>query len=473
MRDVNRGLAFAGLAAARARPRVPRIGKSGPPVPQVMAPPVPHAQLVSYSAINAEPDDWFRIMQNADSGDTGPMMDLFSDARDRDSHLDGVVRKRVQQMMGRPFVFHPPVGYERDKEAIDACTFVSRALLEESRGFRSQLCGLMAGAVYGYAVSKIRWRTNGAAERIPHLEWEHPNRFGWDRETRKLGFYSGPYRSHYSIKPLSDYPDCFVAHVPMGGRSDYPWRRGPMRSCIIPSFIKRQGLRFWLVAAEKYGQPKPYAIVPPGIDDDGQSNASTIAVVQESLNKLNSTHWAATFTKGIEIGNIEGAGTVTGEVQKGLIDWAEMTMSIAILGQNLSTKVEGGSFAAAEAHRFVAGDLHLADAVELAETISQQIVEPLIRYNRPGAPLPVCEITTGAKQVFDHRDVELGIASADERRRTLGHDAIPDGKGAEYRRVTVDVLAAIGAPVTATPEALGIAEPIAPANGASVVPFAA
>src|SRR5687767_7153857 len=188
MRDITRAISAARAAASskQSRPRLPRIGQKGPPVPQVMAPPGPASRLVDYLAIDAEPSDWFRTMERADSGDTGPMMDLFSDARDRDSHLDGVVRKRVQQMMGRPMVFHPPVGYERDKEAIDAAQFVSRALLEESRGFRSQLCGLMAGAVYGYAVSKIRWRTNWASERIPHLEWEHPNRFGWDRESRKL-----------------------------------------------------------------------------------------------------------------------------------------------------------------------------------------------------------------------------------------------------------------------------------------------
>jgi hypothetical protein len=176
----------------------------------------------------------------------------------------------------------------------------------------------------------------------------------------------------------------------------------------------------------------PYAVGPPGLDQEGESSGDTVAMVQTALQNL-TTHWSAVFSKGIEIDQIPGSGEAKGDAHKILIDWAEMTISIAMLGQNLSTKVEGGSFAAAEAHRDVAGALHLADAVELAETISQQIVEPLIRYNRPGAPLPICEIATGAKQVFTIDDVREGVCSADERRRTLGHDAIPSGRGSEYR----------------------------------------
>lgn len=459
------------MAKPSAKKQTPRIGKNGPPLAHPLPKQHAHQRVVEYLAEDADHAEWFSVMQRADRGDTGPMMDLFSDARDRDSHLDGVVRKRVQSMMGRPIVFRPPVGFERDRDALETAQFVSRVLLEESPQFRSQLCGLMAGAPYGYGVSKLLWRTNWRSERVPVLEWAHPNRFAFD-DCRRLGFYDGPYRSNTRIRALSEFPDQFVAHVPMGGRSDYPWRRGPMRSCIVPSFLKRKGLAFILPLLERFGMPMPYAKVPPGTDHDGQSNTDTIGVVQQALQDL-TTHWSAVFSQGIEIDQIPGSGEAKGDAHKILIDWAEMTMSIAILGQNLSTKVEGGSFAAAEAHRYVAGDLHLADAVELAETITQQIVEPIIRYNRPGAPLPICEITTGAKQVFTIDDVREGVCSADERRRTLGHDAIPDGKGAEYR-TTVQVPADIeAAPVLEEEPAAGEAidtESVAPTEAVAKDP---
>src|SRR5690606_30981865 len=93
--------------------------------------------------------------------------------------------------------------------------------------------------------------------------------------------------------------------------------------------------------------------------------------------------WSMVVTQGVEIESIPGSGNVSADVHKALIEWAETTESIAVLGQNLTTKVEGGSFAAAEAHRYVAGDIHLADATELGETITQQLIAPLVRYNWP------------------------------------------------------------------------------------------
>ena len=462
----------AARAAARARndaPKMPpRIGKNGPPAGQVLTDLSPHTRLVEYGALDASPGDWFRVMQRADTGDTGAMIDLFADARDRDSHLDGVIRKRVQSMMGRPIVFRPADGLENDREANEIAQHVRRILLFESQQFRSMLTHLMTGAAYSYAVSPLRWTTNGDGEAVPHLRWAHCNRFAFTSDTREIGFYSGAYRSSTGIGPLSKYPDCFVAHIPMGGRSDYPWRRGPVRSCIIPSFIKRNGLQFWMTLAERFGMPQPYAIVPPGIDHDGESSDDTVAQVRAALKNL-SRVWSMVVTEGVKIESIPGSGNVSADVHKALIEWAETTESISMLGQNLTTKVEGGSFAAAEAHRYVAGDIHLADATELGETITQQVIAPMVRYNWPGAPVPICEISTGAKQVPTIEMVKEGAYSDDELRRMMGHEAKPDGSGKDYRRpVSVQVPEAIGEPESEEPKAGEVIETDAPAADVAV-----
>jgi phage gp29-like protein len=454
--------------AARAAP-LPRIGRKGPPVGDVMPALSASSRLVEYLALEGDPAAWFRIMQAADVGDTCQMIDTFGDSRDRDAHLDGVTRKRAQSMMGRPIAFPPAQGFEDDKEAQQIAKLTRRILLAESRDFRSMLAHLMTGAPYGFAVAKLRWTTNATSEYVPHLDANgaHCNRFAFTRDTREIGFYAGTYRSHLNVKKLADYPDAFVAHVPMGGRSDYPWRRGAMRSCIIPSFIKRAGLRWWMRLCERFGMPQPYATIPQGIDHDGESDDDTAAVILASLKNL-STNWAAVFSEGVEIDSIPGSGNVNAEVHKGLIEWGNTTQSISMLGQNLTTEVQGGSFAAAESHRYVAGDLHLADATELASTITQQIVEPLVRYNWPGAPVPVCEIGTGAKQVPTEKDVEMGIFSDDERRRMLGHEAKADGSGAEYRRpVLVAVPDQIAAP-TEDVEAGDVVDTEAPTEDTAV-----
>src|SRR5690606_8615013 len=169
---------------ARSRRNATRRGApKGPPTAQVLGPISSSVQLVDYKAIDANPEDWFSTMRRADRGDTGPMIDLFSDARDRDAHLDGVVRKRVQSMMGRPILFRPAEGMEDDKDAEDNAKFVRRILLSESRDFRSMLAHLMAGAAYGYSVALQDWEINATNEWVPHLRWVHLNRFAFTRET--------------------------------------------------------------------------------------------------------------------------------------------------------------------------------------------------------------------------------------------------------------------------------------------------
>jgi len=444
-------------AATTETPRRSRTRVSHPRPP--VGTPVPdldlRLRLVSHEAVNPDPQRWFRIMERADTGDTGPMIDMFSDARDRDQHLDGVARKRAQSMMGRPIAFRPPDGLESDKEALEIAVKVRQLLLFQSRSFRSMLTHLMQAPVDSYAVAPLEWTTTSDGLHVPHMlppeRGGHANRYCFDRDTLKLSFYRDAYRIFSNVSPLDEYPDSFVAHTPIGGRSDYPWRRGAMRAAIIPSFIKRNGLKFWLTLAERFGMPIPYATVPLGEDHDDESTTDAIALAQTALDNLNRI-FSMVVTEDIKVESIPGSqANITGEVHRELMNWASTVQSIGMLGQNLTTEVSGGSFAAAESHRYVAADLHLADATELSETVTQQIVEPVVRYNWPGAPVPVCEISVGSRQVFQVEDVREGIASVDERRRSLGHEALPDGAGA-HARVQVQVPDAIESAPESPPE---------------------
>ena len=406
--------------------------KNAPPVGEAMLRRIRSRgdSLISYLAERPLHDRWFAALKLADRGKTRDMMDLFKDAVDRDADLSGLVRKRTISMMGRPVVFSPPPGFETDAEALEVAQNVRRLLLVESRHFKRQLSHLMSATTTSYAVCYIAWKTNTRGEYVPHLQDERGRNFGYDLDRLELGI---PKDAYYGgdVTPLSEYPDLFVVHEPMAGLSAYPWRRGAMRSCIVPSFIKRNALSYWLVLAERFGMPQVFAKVPAGTDHDGQSQNALVAEVGNSLESLG-RHWWAVFGKDIEIDKIAGSGEAKPEVHKELTSWANTEMAIALLGQNLTTEVSGGSFAASETHRWVADDIHLADAVELAETITQQLVEPLVRYNWPGAPVPTVEITTGRKQVFKTEHYWAGICNQDEVRRTMGHEAKPNGTGSAF-----------------------------------------
>lgn len=404
-----------------------------PPVIDVVSA-VPPMVANTYRALNADPQDWFTVMRAADRGHTGPMIEMFGDARDRDIHLDGVARKRAQSMMGRPIVFTPPDGAEEDRDARIIAAIVRRLLLVESRGFRSHLQHLMQGPLDGYAVSVKKWRTNRDGQWLPDLREFHSSQVCFRETDFEMGWYGGSLFAGHSVGGVfSDSPDSFVIHAPICGRTDFVWRRGVMRAAIIPSFIKRNGLKFWMTLAERFGMPQPYARIPDGEDDDGGTSESLVAKTKEALENLGRI-WSMVVSDSVEIDTIDGAGNVNADVHKELIAWANTAQSIGLLGQNLTTEVTGGSFAAAESHRFVAGDLHLADATELSETITQQIVEPVVRFNwGAGAPVPQATITVAQRQTVQPDHVREGIFSADECRRSMGYDPMMDPRGADIR----------------------------------------
>jgi hypothetical protein len=80
---IARTIGARALTASSSSKKLPRIGLSGPPIGSPMPELNPHHRLVDYLALDADHAAWFRVMERADTGDCGPMMDLFSDARSR------------------------------------------------------------------------------------------------------------------------------------------------------------------------------------------------------------------------------------------------------------------------------------------------------------------------------------------------------------------------------------------------------
>jgi hypothetical protein len=287
-------------------------------------------------------------------------------------------------------------------------------VLNALSGFRQNIAQLMDGVLRQYAVLEIEWgRDDNNWQEPLRLHWRHPNRFNFTAKMVLVKYDVG--EDPYPGTPLEEFgADRFIVHAPWAGRSAYPTRRGVLRTCMFPSLTKRYGLRWWLVAAERFGQPAPYVTVPEG-------SADLFERAQEMLRNLTSD-WQAVLTSRMDIKTIPGSGSFTGDIHGRLVDLVNSECSIAVLGQNLSTEVTGGSFAAALAHEAVRADYLAADAVELGETIRRFLIEPLVRFNWPGAPVPVFEfqlVPEEQKEILPWHFSE-GVVDENEVRESVG-----------------------------------------------------
>lgn len=369
-------------------------------------------------ALDADPARVVSILREAESGQTCRMIDLMKGARALDSRLSQTCGTRVQTLTGRPIVFHPEPGYEKDNEARTIAANVSRAWNRVKTSF-ALLEHLHHAALEHVAVAALEWVADSSTGWVIPVPihalagFVHANRIAWNDDIEPCIL-----DENRKLVPLSQFPDQFIIHAPIAGVSDYPWRRGALRDRLIPSIIKRQiGMTGWTQMLERWGQPQVVAYT----DDEAIGDQ-----VIEALRELG-LDWRAMFPAGAKVEPIPVS--VDGELHARFIDHINADHAIRLLGQNLSTEVQGGSFAAASAHNRVRFDILAADAAELAETLTHQWVEPFVRYNFPGAPIPYAEIVIAPRRELTVADYTAGVYSRDEVRLSQGHEQIADGTG--------------------------------------------
>lgn len=398
-------------------------------------------QLSRDEATDATPLSVKRTFDLAARGDTSSLIDLYKHSRLLDDRLDAPCATRVNAISGRGWVIKTPPGYESDPRAIEVARNIA-TIFHETRGFGDTVGHLAHGVLEHLAVLQHDWRKDHRGWWVSRPFWEHPNRFGWQLpniapmwSTREIGDHAG--------KPLALWPDQFVIHSPVGGRSDYPWNRGAMRSRVAASVVKRMGFRWWLKMLERWGQPQVYANRSESMDVQGGDDDDILA----GFRQLGSV-WHAVMPAGVEIDTIPAQ--VAENLHRMFVEYNDTGHALAILGQNLSTEIsKGGSFAAAKVHNYIRLDILASDLSELTETITDQWIEPIVRYNWPGAPVPYLDFIIGAKAEITVQEYQAGLYSADEVRDSKGRDPEEGGTGKRYYTGTAPTTKVVkGKPVT-------------------------
>ena len=408
-------------------------------------PPLYRNQRETHPIVGATPERVTAALLEAMRGVPARLQDLYDDMRDRDLRLDAVCRTRTHAITSRPWRCRPPDGLEKNAEAIEIARRV-QSLIKRIRaagvattgiaddrlggGWQTVLSNAAGGVLTGFSVQQNDWATSAEGWHYPaRVEWMHPNRFTISQSLELC--YSGVgIGVAGGGQPLSSYGrDRFIVHAPSGGRASYITRSGPLLSCVMPALTKRLGMRWLMTTAERFGTPLPYATVPAGSSSGGTNDLADSA---KAMLRAFTADWQAVVTEGIKLDVVPMTGTATGEVHARIVDLANTDYAIQLLGQNLNAEVKGGSYAAATAGNVMRMDLLAGDLAELDDTLTMQLVEPIVRYNWPGAPVPIYETEIApksSKEIFAYH-IAAGVVTADEVRAGLGLDPLPNAAGA-------------------------------------------
>lgn len=294
-----------------------------------------------------------------------------------DGRVQAAMGSRTGGLLGRPVKIEPADnarvrGSRAAREVADAWSDVWPSIARESSMAQLHRWGVML-----FGLAQLTWDTS-VTPWVPHIVPFHP----------RYTYYQFVFRKLIAITldgqmPVTPGDGHWVLHAPFGEHRG--WMSAAMPALAQPwiqrNFAYRDAARY----CERHGFPMLRAKVPAAADPRQIATLrnALVNVGQESVLELPQ---AVDGQTGYDVDYLEPT-SATWECFGESIRLCDADITLALLGQNLTTEVKEGSFAAARVH----GDVRQAfiefDNRALAQTIYTQIARPFALLNYGDADL--------------------------------------------------------------------------------------
>lgn len=340
---------------------------------------------------------------------------MLADAMTRDDRVSAVLDTRVKGVLGLPLTFEPGAGRQKASVVKEIEAGWWDMFPEDAV---SDL--LHWGLLLGVAVAEIEWELGDRW--IPRPKVWHPQflHYRWDERRYYVHTQDGP----VAVTPGDGK---WVLFTPGGDRR--PWMGGLVRRLAIPWLIRNFALRDWARYSEVHGMPIRKAKVPANAKQEDKD--IFLAQVEDLGNES-----VVLTPEGEKDGSgfdllLEEAKGDSWEGFERLMGKTETAIAVAVLGQNLTTEVQGGSYAAANVHDRVRLDYLEADTEGLSTTLRAQALGWWAEFNfgsRALAPWPRFETAPPPEdgKLYQYH-FQYGIVTVNEARSRIGLPPLPDG----------------------------------------------
>ncbi len=182
-----------------------------------------------------------------------------------------------------------------------------------------------------------------------------------------------------------------------------PYGFAELSRCFWPITFKKGGFKFWVTFTEKYGMPFLWGKLPRGIDQaEYDKLADHLADMVQDAIAVTPDDASIEFLSGGGKGSSSGSS----DLYDRLINACKTEVSIALLGQNLTTEVKGGSYAATESHMAVRQDIVDSDK-KIVARVMNQLIGWIFELNFTGGDRPVFTM-------YKEEDVDSTLATRDK-----------------------------------------------------------
>lgn len=233
--------------------------------------------------------------------------------------------------------------------------------------------GMHYGLFYGHAVAECLWVRNGAQIQLGAVRVRDRRRFHFDGEQRlrlrTMADANGeelPERKFWSYCTGADH-------------DDEPYGLGLAHWLYWPVLFKRSNIKFWLIAAEKFGSPTAMGVFPPSATPDEQRKLlATLQAIQTDAGLIVPEGMAVELLEAKRAGGADYAE---------LCQYMDNAITKLVLGQLMTSEAMGGQYKA-DVQDSVKDDLVKADSDLICDSFNRSVVQWLCDWNFPGAAYP-------------------------------------------------------------------------------------
>jgi phage gp29-like protein len=216
----------------------------------------------------------------------------------------------------------------------------------------------------GFAVGELIWKPGENGKLTFTLKPWNPRFVFWNAATRMYQM-----QTTEGIVDIEPGNGQWVVLAPRGLKRAY--MHGVVRYLYIQWLLRQWALRDSGRYSEVYGQPIRVARMPASAPDEDKDRFMNALAGMANETTIRLPAGADGINFEVELIEAKGNGF---EGFDRLVNSAGVSISIGLLGQNLTTEVQGGSLAAATVHSNVRSDIITTDCGALGEMINAQVL---------------------------------------------------------------------------------------------------
>ncbi len=331
-----------------------------------------HREFASHPSRGLTPARLARILEAAEQGDTRAQHDLFLDMEEKDTHIFAEMGKRKRALLSTDVSWDivPPRNSSSSERKLAG---YAKELLQDVPNFEDVTLDALDGIGHGFSCQEIEWELLGGSEWMPKkIEHRPQSWFQTDRETRTQIRLRDNSLDGQALQACG-----WITHVHKA-KSGYIARCGLHRTLSWPYLFKNYSVGDLAEFLEIYGLPLRLGTYQSGASDE--EKATLLRAVMSIGHDA-----AGIIPQGMMIDFKEAAKGSEGPFMA-MLEWCEKSQSKAILGGTLTSQADGKSStnALGNVHNEVRHDLMVSDGIQLAGTLTRDLVYPLLALNKGG-----------------------------------------------------------------------------------------